>query len=197
VPEEVGYALHPQLEGGKDSFLGFINWMNEVVKSKGRTLRIWHDGLGGGGAVTVAPEVIVEWWSNHAGPPPQELIAGGHQVLNAGWFPTYYVNGPLGSARPDMRSAYESWEVNQFYGPLVANETLATPPHTLAEDEPANRGSLLHVWNDDPEAATEEEIEEGIAPRLRVLAQKTWRSPPPTASYEEFQRLEQAVGSAP
>lgn len=208
VPEQAGYAAHPQLERyaqerygpnatGKDAFLGFINWMNDVVRSRGRTLRIWHDGLGGGSAVTVAPNVIVEWWSDHAGPEPQALVDAGHQVLNGGWYPTYYVNGPLGAVKPDMRSAYESWEVNQFYGPLVAGGGVGTPAHTLAPDEPANRGSLLHVWNDDPEAATEDETAHGIAPRLRVLAQKTWSSPPVAATYAEFERVMEATGSSP
>ena len=50
------YALYPQLEryarahygpraNGADAYLGFINWMDRLVRSRGRTLRVWNDGL--------------------------------------------------------------------------------------------------------------------------------------------------------
>jgi len=204
---ESAYALYPQLERyardrygpratGKDAYLDFINWMDSLVRARGKRLRIWHDGLSGG-TVGVRPDVVVEWWSDHAGPRPRELLARGHRILNAGWFPTYYVEGPLGVSRPDMRTAYERWEPNEFCGPFVANETLQNPPDVVAPDEPRNLGSELHVWNDDPEAETEAEIELGIRPRLRVLAQKTWGSPRLTAAYADFLPIVDAVGRAP
>jgi hexosaminidase len=204
---EAGYALYPQLQRyarerygeraeGKDAYLDFINWMNEVARARGKRLRIWHDGLTGG-IVRVRPEIVVEWWTDHAGPRPQELLARGHRILNAGWFPTYYVEGPLGAVRPDMRTAYESWEPNEFYGPFVANETLQNPPDVVSPDEPRNLGSELHVWNDDPEAETEAQIAAGIHPRLRVLAQKTWASRRLTAAYADFRPVMNAVGNAP
>jgi hypothetical protein len=67
----------------------------------------------------------------------------------------------------------------------------------VSPDEPRNLGSKLHVWNDDPEEATESEIAEAIAPRLKVIAQKTWSSPPPAPSYEEFESLGTRLGRAP
>jgi hypothetical protein len=36
---------------------------------------------------------------------------------------------------------------------------------------------------------TVEEIAEGIAPRLRILSQKTWGSPQLADSYEDFKSL--------
>jgi len=50
-------------------------------------------------------------------------------------------------------------------------------------------GAQLNVWNDDPGHMSQDEIAEGIAPRLRILAQKTWDSPQLTDSYEEFKAL--------
>ena len=174
-----------------------MNEIGELVRSSGKTQRIWHDGLEGGQAVQVDRSAVVDWWIDTAGPTPQELLAQGHRIMNAGWFPTYYVHGPLGTVRPDMRTAYESWEVHEFYGPFVADETAQNPPDVISPDEPRNLGSKLHVWNDDPEEATEEEIAEGIFPRLRVIAQKTWRSPPLTPRYAEFEQLGRAIGGAP
>jgi hexosaminidase len=50
-------------------------------------------------------------------------------------------------------------------------------------------GSELHVWNDVPHVESVAQIARGIAPRLRVLAQKTWDTPPPAPSYDGFLRL--------
>jgi hexosaminidase len=201
------YPLYPRLAeyargrygpqaNAKDAVHGFVNWLDDLVRSHGKTLRIWHDDLGGGSAVRVHSQPVVEWWTNVsplsdlAPPTPQELIDGGHRVMNAGWFPTYYVNHPvLGALRPDMQTAYESWEPHEFYGPFVLNEGVRHPPERVAPGEPRNLGSKLHVWNDDPGYETDEETAAGIRPRLRVLAQKTWGSPPLTGSYAEFERL--------
>ena len=202
------YASYPHLEAyarqrygpeatAKDGILGFVNDIGELVRSRGKTQRIWHDGLEGGRVVEVERSAVVDWWIDTAGPTPQELLDQGHRIMNAGWFPTYYVNGPLGAVRPDMRTAYETWEVHRFYGPFVADETAQNPPDVISPDEPNNLGSKLHVWNDDPEAMTEAQIAEGIFPRLRVIAQKTWRSPPLTPRYAEFEQLGRQLGGAP
>ena len=187
-----------------DAIHGFVNWVARLVADHGKTLRVWHDELGGGSAVVLEPEIVVEWWTNFSpiGQPfpqtPQELLDDGHRIINAGWFPTYYVSGLTSSVppRPDMRRAYEEWEVNEFYGLLYYGD-LSYPPETVAPGEPGNLGSKLHVWNDEPEAQTEDEIALGIRPRLRVLAQKTWSSPRLTETYADFLPIAEAVGDAP
>jgi hexosaminidase len=84
------------------------------------------------------------------------------------------------------------WRPNEFSGPVPQS-----PPEVIRRDEPRNLGSELHVWNDDPEAETEDEIAAGISPRLRVLAQKTWASARLTAAYPDFLPVMEAVGGAP
>ncbi len=97
---------------------------------------------------------------------------------------------------------YESWEVNEFTGPLNAPAVLCQTVHvlpvkTVAADEPRNLGAKLFVWTDGPEAQTEAEIAAGIAPRLRIVAQKTWNSPRLTPRYAAFRPLAEAIGHAP
>ncbi|HEU0025054.1 MAG TPA: beta-N-acetylhexosaminidase [Thermoleophilaceae bacterium] len=202
------YASFPQLErhararyGSRataaDAYLGFIDWVDRLVSRRGRTLRVWHDGLAGGRAVRLRRRVVVEWWADHAGPTPRELLRGGHRILNAGWFPTYYVVGPLGQVRPSMRIAYESWAVNRFGGLALNLPAPPNPFQVVAPRQPRNLGSELHVWNDDPDGETAAQTERGIAPRLRVLAQKTWDSPRPARGYAGFLRLGRAIGRAP
>ena len=208
-PEFPALAEHARATYGPqanalDAVHGFVNWVDELVRTHDKTLRVWHDELGGGNVVVVNPDIVVEWWTNFSpiGQPlplaPQALLDQGHRVMNAGWFPTYYVSGLTASAppRPDMRRAYEQWEVNEFYGVLYAGD-LSVPPERVSADDPRVLGSKLHVWNDEPEAQTQEQIAAGIAPRLRVLAQKTWASPRLTATYEEFLPVADAIGPAP
>lgn len=201
------YPLFPVLEeharreygpqaNARDAIHGFVNWVDDLVRRHGRTLRVWNDDLGGGSAVRLHPQVVVEWWTNVSPlsdlspPEPAELLAAGHRIMNAGWFPTYYVNHPgFARARPDMRTAYETWEPHEFYGPFVLNEAAAWPPDLVEPDEPRNLGSKLHVWNDDPGYETDAQTAEGIRPRLRVLAQKTWGSTLLVPDYAEFERL--------
>jgi hexosaminidase len=169
---------------GPGNFVGFVNWIDRLVRSHGRTLRIWHDGLSGRG---LRRDVVVEWWADHAGPRPATLLAQGHRILNAGWWPTYYDVGPLGRVKPSMKAAYDLWEVNRFGG-LAINTPLPANP---LQRVPARRvlGSELHVWNDDASFETVEQTARGIAPRLRVLAQKTWGTRPPARTYAGFERL--------
>jgi hexosaminidase len=173
-----------------DALIGFLNELNGFLGRRGKELRVWNDQLGGGGQVALDREVIVELWTDeatHGGPDPpspQALLDDGHRVMNTGWFPTYLV--PPGPRRElvDIARGYEAWEVNQFYG----GETSQPPagsPRTVASDEPRNLGSKLNVWWD----AGPGEVGPLIQPRLRVIAQKTWGSPPPVATYDELQRL--------
>ena len=85
------------------------------------------------------------------------------------------------------KAAYETWEVNLFGGLAINSPTPVGPLQRV----PATRvlGSELHVWNDVPFSETPAEIARGIAPRLRVLAQKTWDSPPPAIGYAGFERV--------
>lgn len=169
---------------GPGDFIGFVNWIDRLVRAHGRTLRVWHDGLSG---TRLRRDVVVEWWAEHAGPSPSRLLAQGHRVLNAGWWPTYYDVGPLGQVRPSMKVAYDTWQVNLFGGLAINTPTPASPLQRV----PARRvlGSELHLWNDDPAAETVEQTARGIAPRLRVLAQKTWDTPPPAPTYAGFERI--------
>jgi hexosaminidase len=171
---------------GPGDFVGFVNWIDGLVRGKGRTLRVWHDGLKGPG---LRRDVVVEWWAEHAGPSPAELLAGGHRILNAGWWPTYYVNSPLGAVRPSMRAAYETWRVDAFGGLAINTPLPATPPQVVRRHRDRILGAELHVWNDDPGFETVAQTARGIAPRLRVIAQKTWGTRAPARSYAAFERL--------
>lgn len=202
-------GLYPSLEASargrfgpsanaKDAVHGFVNDVDALVRSRGRTTRMWHDDVGGGSAVARDPRIVTEWWidvsplSDVRPPAPADLLARGHRILNAGWFPTYHVNGVGGSpipVRPNLRTAYESWDVHEFHG------VLEVPAASVAPGEPRNLGAKVHLWNDNPAFSTEQQDAVTIRPGLRVIAQKTWGSPLLTPSYAAFTALAQRLGS--
>jgi hexosaminidase len=177
--------------------LDFINEINGFVRARGRTLRVWHDGLGGGSAVTVPGDIVVEVWNDFAGAQPPELLTNGHRIMNCGWYPTYYTQSVFGLIRPNMKPAYETWDVYQFHGPFELYEPIGLPPTEIDPDEPLNLGAKIHVWSDVPQLQDEDGVAAGIYPRLRVLAQKTWNSAKLVTSYEDFLSVMEAVGQAP
>jgi hexosaminidase len=203
VSTEQDYELYPQLEAyadakygdaanGKDAVLDFVNFVAEIVKRADKRLRVWSDGIEGGSAVTLDPDAAVEWWENRNSPAPGELMTAGRLVQNAGWWPLYYVTGgPLMGLRATEEEMYEDWDPHVFEGPWSTRWVSGDPGGARFEvPKGAARqlGAQLNVWNDDPGNMSQDEIAEGIAPRLRILAQKTWGSEQLTDDYEEFTR---------
>jgi hexosaminidase len=198
------FGLYPQLGAyaaahygpratAKDAILGFVNGVDAIARRHGKTLRAWHDELGPGGVLKANRDIVAEWWTNvsplseRRPPTPQQLLAGGHSILNAGWFPAYYTEdvGPI-QGKPDMRRAYETWSVNEFCGPTIADHFLA-PCYVIPAGDARERGATIDAWDD--HELTLDQINAGLAARLRVLAQKTWDSPPLTPSYARFQSI--------
>ena len=184
----------------KDAILGFVNWVDRIVRAHGKRLWAWHDELGDGIALKANPDIVAGWWINFSPlsepqpPTPAQLLAGGHMIVNEGWFPTYYTEdvGPI-DGKPDMKTAYEAWDVNRFCGPTVAGKM--APCYSISPLDRRNLGSTINAW--DNHELTLGQIAIGLFPRLRVIAQKTWDSPALSRSYATFQGVMRRVGQAP
>jgi hexosaminidase len=184
----------------KDAILGFFNWVDGIVRAHGKTLWAWHDELGGGTAVTVHPDIEAGWWvdlsplSEPRPPTPAQLLASGHEIINEGWFPTYYTEdlGPI-QGKPSMSKAYETWSVNQFCSP-THDDQFFEPCYVIPSGERRNLGSTINAWDD--HELTLDQLRQGLAAPLMVLAQKTWDSPQLTRSYAAFQAVMRKVGAA-
>lgn len=202
-PQLGAYAKskHGPNANGKDAVLDFVNWVGARVRRSGKELRVWSDGIEDGKAVKLDPRTAVEWWENKASAPPATLVARGHRVLNAGWWPLYFVTGgPLSGLRAPVEEMYELWEPRRFEGPYngrwVGQPGLSAP-NFLPPGERRQLGATVNVWNDVPGNMSEAQIAAGIAPRLRVLAQKTWGSLPLAASYADFAKRVEPVSPSP
>jgi hexosaminidase len=183
----------------KDGVVAFVNEIAAQVRAAGKTPRVWNDGLRGTNRVSLTKDAIVEWWTDTDGLLPEQILAAGHRIMNSGWWPTYDFGGPLARLLPqsNVGEAYERWQVSSFRGPLYLNEQIAAPSHEISPAEPRNLGAKVNVWNDDPNEETQDEIAAEIAPRLRLISQKTWLAEGAPPGYGAFVRTSAAVGHAP
>jgi hexosaminidase len=186
------YANYPQLLAyaqakygpnavAQDAYIDLINRVDADVQSKGRTLRIWNDGLTGVNTVPLNQDVVVEHW---LGEPvtPQNLLDQGYTVMNAS-AAFYYIRG---GSRPNSRNLYQNnWSPTTFVDGNVAS------------GQPGLSGAEMAIWPDNYGAETENTAQTNTFMPLRVLAQATWGSPHPTPDYASFQTMAQAIGHAP
>lgn len=166
----------------KDAYLGFVNWADGLVKAEGKQTRMWNDGVGGGSVVTVNSDVEVDFWYNEGVETAQQFLDGGHLISNQSWDPTYYV---LGGATPKEQWGYETWYPDLFQGGQTIN------------DGSKNLGSEVHVWCDNPNAQTQDQVASGIKNIERILAQQLWGSPKLVSAYSDFQTIISTVGRNP
>lgn len=191
-----GYANYPQIKRFAEQQFGpgatendvvawYVNKINDYVKTKGKKLRIWNDGvMTENRFVSFDTDIIVEHW-NQAGSSvrPQQFIDWGHEVNNIS-NSLYMVRGGYGV---DSKGLYESdWTPAQFYGQKV----------TRGVDKIL--GARMSIW---PDGGTPQEAENTTEKRmfepLRFVAQATWTSERPWASYADFKTAMDTIGRAP
>ncbi|MPY57961.1 family 20 glycosylhydrolase [Streptomyces spongiae] len=164
----------------QDAFIDFVNRVHAYAATKGKKLRIWNDGLTGANTVPVTAGTTVEHWLNVA-VKPSELIAQGYPVMNAS-YSLYLVRGGFHS---DTKGLYDqSWDPRGFEGEKLTSRTGIT-------------GAKISLWPDNGRGETENEVAVLLDPALRHIAQATWGSPHPDATYAEFTARARAVGHAP
>ncbi|TCO22111.1 hexosaminidase [Kribbella steppae] len=185
------YARYPQLLAyarekfgpdavPQDAFVDFINRINAHVKAKGKTLRIWNDGITTAATVPLDRDIIVEHWLG-SGVKPSALLAEGRQVMNA----AYALYNVRGGFKTNAQQLYTSgWTPLKFDGETVADRNGIT-------------GAKITLWPDNGSGNTENEIEAEVRMPLRFIAQATWGSPQPDPDYAAFTARADAVGRAP
>jgi hexosaminidase len=165
----------------QDAYIDFINRVDAYVRSKGRTLRIWNDGLTGANTVPLNKDIVVEHWLPEK-VTSQQLLDDGYRVMNAtdAW---YYVRGGY---QPDAKRLYESgWTPLDFAdGTVTGHQSGVT-------------GAEYMVWPDNYGKETENQVQQKMFVSLRAFAQGVWGGPRPTADYAGFTALAGSVGHAP
>ncbi|MDD7384137.1 MAG: family 20 glycosylhydrolase [Actinomycetaceae bacterium] len=103
---------------GHDAFIAFINRINEFVKSKGRTLRIWNDGLRETNVVHLDQDVVIEYWLRR-GIDAQTLVDRGYTVMNSPQYLYHSRSVPFYGIRTSELYSGENWDLHAFdAGPI-------------------------------------------------------------------------------
>ncbi|MEV6282300.1 family 20 glycosylhydrolase [Kribbella sp. NPDC051770] len=185
------YAKYPQLLAyarakfgpdavPQDAFVDFINRVNAHVKAKGKTLRIWNDGITDAATVPLDRDIVVEHWLS-GGVKPSRLIAEGRKVMNS----AYALYNVRGGFKTNAQQLYDSnWTPLRFEGETLASSNGVT-------------GAKITLWPDNGSGNTENEIEAEVRMPLRLVAQATWSTVKPDPTYAAFSARADAVGRAP
>ncbi|MBP1327514.1 hexosaminidase [Leucobacter exalbidus] len=191
-----GYANYPQIRQFAEAKFGagatendvvawYVNRINDYVKERGKSLRIWNDGvMADNKFVRFDTDILVEHW-NQAGSSirPSTFLKWGHQVNNVS-NSLYMVRGGYGV---NSRGLYDSgWTPNEFYG------------EKLPADTEGVIGARMSIWPDGGTPKEAENVtEERMFEPLRFVAQATWTNDRPWAGYDAFKATMNNIGRAP
>ncbi|GGP00627.1 family 20 glycosylhydrolase [Wenjunlia tyrosinilytica] len=182
-PQLDAYATAHWGQGAKarDVMYAYLDWADEIVRSHGKTMRIWNDQLFPGYQIALDSQIIVDHWTHKTGfKTPQELLADGHKLVNSNWQKLYY--SPL-YIHSDPAAIYEKFTVSSFMG-----DQTATPVS----------GTQYSIWGEVPAGLeNENQIAYGTHNSLRSFTQLAWGSQKPVATYDEFVAAINQVGWAP
>ncbi|HEX4202920.1 MAG TPA: family 20 glycosylhydrolase [Ktedonobacteraceae bacterium] len=197
-----GYEPYPQLAAfarqhygaqasARDTYLGFVNWANAIVRAHGKVTRVWNDGLHSADAIPLDNNMIYEHWTASSDSlTPQEIVNQGMPIMNGNGSGDllYYVLTSKGRRtwKATAQEIYEQFDPHVFSG-----------GGELEPRHPFNLGSKLHVWCDYPEVESEQEVASGIMGPLRALALKNWGASTDKDDYASFVALIEQVGHAP
>jgi hexosaminidase len=150
-----------------DLFADFQNRANELVKSHGKTMRVWNDMVRESQVVQLDADVTVEYWIQHPDLPGllsgADLAERGNPLINAHIDHLYYDQS---RRNLDPRHVYENFDVD------VIHWETPVPAEAV-------RGARLPVWLAWIYTPMESDAEvlNNIVPSMAALAQVTWGSP--------------------
>lgn len=193
-----GYNAYPQLAAkakqlwgdsatGQDLFIDFINQVNAYVKGKGKTLRIWNDGIPARYNIKqLDKDIVVEHWTNQ-GRSAQSLLNDGHDLVNAS-NQIYFVRGGYGPLSSMSTLWNRNWTPKTFDPFITVNDTASTGKVL---------GAKLTAWPDNGAGDTENNMEARMHDTVRFVSQATWSTVRPTDTYTAFKALGDALGTGP
>ncbi len=191
TPQLLAYAR--QVAGSSqatvhDGATHFINELGAFVASQGKQPRVWNDGVDLPNAlVPLDTSIEVEIWSvwghNWREMNAQDFIDQGYTVVNAHGDYYFIIRENWDNLTHDKhspRGIYDNWQPNGFMND-AGGSTSVIP----AENE-QQLGAGIHVWADDPDYWTPEEVWDQLVPWLLPLGQRTWDSPEAPATFAEL-----------
>lgn len=170
---------------GPKLFVDFINDINKYVKSKGKTLRVWNDGLKQENIDSLDKDIVIDMWQG--GLSPQTLIDKGHKVNNTNY--DLYFSREMG------------WRIQNSGAAAIYNDKGFTAgtfkSGKVADDNPGNLGIKLSIWPDTSIYQTENEVEMETFEAFRLVSQLGWSGSRPWKDGKTFVDFAKALGHTP
>ncbi|WP_322480932.1 family 20 glycosylhydrolase [Thermogemmatispora sp.] len=171
-----------------DRYRTFINRLAAFLSSKGKTVRMWGSLSLMKSRIPLAHSIVLDIWNNRWANPVQ-MAREGFQLINmndnllyivprAGYYHDYL----------DTQTLYTRWQ------PFIFD--LTNPHLNLAPNDPHLLGAMFALWNDKLNVVSDAQIEDRIAPAVRVLSQKLWSGVTPL-SYGQFMQLALQLSAVP
>lgn len=132
-----------------DAFIAFVNQVNAHVKARGKSLRMWNDGVVPTNVVSLDRDITVEFWYA-SGVRADVLAERGYRVMNAS--DALYWSRSATFYKMDSERLWNSdWDVGRF------------PGAGIDPGNPMVTGAKLSIWPDDSVYQTENEVEEEVS----------------------------------
>lgn len=175
--EARAYRAAHGLPGVEDLFRHCLVRMHEIVTRNGKRALAW-EGFRPGGVVEIPRDLVVVAWDT-SWQRPDQLLAAGHQIVNASWQPLYIVgpHGPHGSSRMwNQEEVYRwhPWRWEHFEPDRPSYEGLEVPRSAEV------LGALMCSW-EQRDAATLRDLRGRVA----AFAERSW-SPDRTRGFADF-----------
>lgn len=183
------YANYPVFgangEDGSRLFVEFINDVNKHVKSKGKTLRIWNDGLTANNIDQLDKDIVIDMWQS--GLSPQTLINKGHKVNNTNY--DLYFSREMG------------WRIQNNGAAAIYNDKAFNAgtfkSGKIADNNVNNLGIKVSVWPDTSIYQTENEVEMEVFDAFRLVSQIGWSGSRPWKDGAAFVGFAKDLGRSP
>ena len=162
-----------------DSFNAFINEVNEHIKNKGKTLRVFNDGVKRDAREKIDTDVVVDYWVNKTYYTPQQFAQDGYKLMNTTQS-LYWSRQNVYGVSP--QSLYNNkWDVATFDG-----------GQKIDPDYEGLLGARISLWPDNA-LMTENEVTMQTSDSIAFLAQMTWSATNPWPQWEGDNGMQDAI----
>lgn len=168
-PEIQAYAkdVYGESAEGIDAFVGYVNHIIEKINQFGFIPQVWNDGffrLNRAEVVKLSQAVEITYWTkwNKNMAPVETFIEKGYTVTNFNDNYFYYVLGEnAGYTYPKYDKVLTNWTPTMW------------PQEQVVEVDPVQLpGVAIAVWNDIPDAQTQEEVLNNVSQIFFAVMQK-------------------------
>ncbi len=174
-------------DGNKESFRAYMNELNELAKSKGKTVRTWGALTKFDGRTPVSKDIIFDEWAQYESV-TMDRINEGYKVVNVPQPFTYVTPGRNHKDIINEQYVYDYWKPNVF------NLDMRDASKRAAlEGEPLLLGAKGAMWGDEhAEGIEESDLYHRLEKSLAMIGFKTW-NPTSQRSFIDYQKAIEAT----